>query len=130
MQCRSSRAEDPTASAVCRPVRHDPAMAEPQTYDVTVLEEEGGPEAALRERFAVVAAYRLRSLDTREGHYPEVDGGFDMLDHFEGPYFWDRAAAALETDPPTRVDFEVVSVHPAERPAEPGVTKVTVRVPF
>ena len=53
-----------------------------------------------------------------------------MLDHFEGPYFWDRAEADLETDPPTRVDFEVVSVDPAERPTEPGTTKVTVRVPF
>lgn len=99
-------------------------------YVVTVAEEEEGPEAALRERLATVAAHRLATLEEREGHYPEAGGSFDMLDHLDGPFFWERTDEEMVDDPPTRVDFEVVDVEPAAAPAAPQQVRVTVRVPF
>jgi hypothetical protein len=99
-------------------------------YVVTVAEEEGGPEPALRERFATCAAYRLGALEEREGHYPEVGGAFDMLDHFEGPFFWERTDEEMADDPPSRVDYEIVAVDPEVPPGSPQRVAVTVRVPF
>jgi hypothetical protein len=99
-------------------------------YVVTVVEEEEGPEPELRERLATVAAYRLGRLEEREGHYPEVGGQFDMLDHFEGPFFWERTDESMVDDPPTRVDFEIVAVDPAAPSDQPGRVQVSVRVPF
>ena len=103
-------------------------MAE-RTYEVEVVEEEEGPDAAMRERLATVAAYRLGRLDARDGYYPSVGEPFDMLDNLDGPFFWERTEEQLADDPPTQVDFEVVAVDPAERP-DAGVVRVTVRVPF
>ena len=100
------------------------------TYEVTVAEQEEGPEPELRERWAKVAAYRLATLEEREGHYPEVGGNFDMLDNFEGPFFWERTDEELEADPPSSVQFEITAVDPAEPPAAPQVVTVTVIVPF
>jgi hypothetical protein len=105
-------------------------MSERNTYRVTVMEEEGGPEPALRERLATVAAFRLGRLDEKQGHYPVVDGWFDMLDGFEGKFLWEMTDEELEASPPSRIDFEVVAVDPPERPAVPSEIRVTVRVPF
>ena len=105
-------------------------MSEHYTYQVALLEEPGGPDAALRERLARVAAFRLASLDRRQGHYPVVGGAFDMLDGLEGKFLWEMTDEELEASPPSRIDFEVVAVDPVERPATPGDIRVTVRVPF
>lgn len=99
-------------------------------YVVTVAEEEEGPEPALRVRLATVAAHRLATLEERDGHYPEVGGAFDMLDHLDGPFFWERTDQEMVDDPATRVDFVVVDVDPAEAPATSQQVRVTVRVPF
>lgn len=104
-------------------------MGEPNTYVVTVEGDWSGPDAHLRERFATIAAFRLASLDRRLDHYPVAGGAFDMLDNLEGKYLWERTDAEMEASPPTRIDFEVVSVDPVARPAAPGVVRVTVRVP-
>lgn len=100
------------------------------TYEVTVAEGGGGPEPELRERWATVAAYRLETLEEREGHYPEVGGSFDMLDNFEGKFFWERTDEELEQDPPSSVVFEITAVDPEAPPESPQVVKVTVVVPF
>lgn len=98
------------------------------TFQVTVLETEGGPDAAMRERLARCAAYRLESLAKRRGSVPVVGGCFDMLDHFEGPFFWERSDAEMVDNPPSRVDYEVVAVDPPTPPAGGGTMRVTVRV--
>lgn len=100
------------------------------TYQVTVVETEGGPDAALRERLAVCAVYRLETLEERDGHYPRAGGEFDMLDHLRGPFFWERTDEEMENDPPSRVDYEVVAVDPVEPPPAGGVVRVTVRLPY
>ena len=105
-------------------------MSEHYTYRVVLLEEPGGPDAVLRDRLAQVAAYRLASLDRRQGHYPVVGGAFDMLDGFVGKFLWEMTDDELATTPPSRIDFEVVAVDPVERPTTPGEIRVTVRVPF
>ncbi len=104
-------------------------MTQPYTYVVTVVEEAGGPGAALRERLATIATFRLQSLDRRTGHYPVVGGYFDMLDSLEGKFLWEMSDAELEQKPPSRIDFEVLSVDPAERSATPSEVRVSVRVP-
>jgi hypothetical protein len=98
-------------------------------YEVTVVDEGGEVDEAMRARLSAVAAYRLATLEEREGHYPEAGGAFDMLDHFDGPFFWERTDAEMVDDPASRVDFEVVAVEPAE-PAPDGVVRVSVRVVF
>jgi hypothetical protein len=63
------------------------------THEVTIAETAGAPDAAMRERLATCAAFRLKSLERRTGHYPQASGGFDMLDNFSGPFPpWRRGA--------------------------------------
>ena len=107
-----------------------PPMKEPNQYIVEMLEQPGGPDAALRARLAVVLAFRLTRLEVNEGHYPKAGGEVDMLDNFNGPYLWEMSDADLEANPPSRVDFEIVDVDPAEPPAAPGTVKVSARVVF
>ncbi|MBX3287559.1 MAG: hypothetical protein KF703_19590 [Actinobacteria bacterium] len=99
------------------------------TFEVTVEAMEEGPEEALRDRWATCAARRLSRLEEADGAYPEAGGWFDILDTFEGPFLWELSDAELEANPPSSVEFEVVSVDPPEPPGE-GVVRVTVRVPF
>ncbi len=105
-------------------------MPDPHTYHVTIPEEPGGPDEALRRRFEAIAAFRLQSLDRRTGHYPVPGGAFDMLDCLEGKFLWEMTDEELEARPPSRIDFEVLSVEPLERPKVPSDVRVTVRVPF
>jgi hypothetical protein len=98
------------------------------TYDVTIPETPGGPDAAMRERLATCAAYRLETLEDRDGHYPQAGGAFDMLDHFSGPFFWDRSDEEMVNDPPSRVDYEVIAVDPPAAPSTSQTVRVTVRV--
>jgi hypothetical protein len=98
------------------------------TYQVTVVETHDGPDAAMRERLARCAAFRLESLERRAKHYPRVGGEFDMLDHFEGRFLWERSDEEMVNDPPSRVDYEVVGVDPPEPPATPGLVQVQVRI--
>lgn len=101
------------------------------TYEVTVAETDGGPDAAMRDRLARVAAYRLATLARRGGHHPQAGGGFDMLDHLEGPFFWQRTQEEMADNPPSRVDYEVLAVDPVAPPAAPDSTvRVTVRLVF
>lgn len=100
------------------------------TYLVTVVETEGGPDAAMRARLATCAAFRLASLERRSGHYPQPGSEFDMLDNFSGPFLWERSDQQMADDPPSRVDYEVLSVDPLTRPDEPGEVRVTVRLAF
>lgn len=60
---------------------------------------------------------------------PSVGAGVDILDAFEGPYVWEMTDEQLEATPPSRVDFEIVDVDPAEAPGS-GEVRVTVRIPF
>ena len=98
-------------------------------YVVDLLDEVGGPEPALRDRFAVIIAYRLHQLEEQKGVYPKAGDAFDFLDAFEGKYVWEMSDAEFEATPPTRVDFEVLEVDPAE-PAGSGVVHVRARIPF
>lgn len=98
-------------------------------YTVEVLAEEGGPEPELRARFATVIARRFQQLDDQKGVYPKAGDAFDFMDAFEGPFVWEMTDAEFEATPPTRVDFEVVSVDPVE-PAGSGPVAVAVRIPF
>lgn len=100
------------------------------TYEVTVAETPGGPDAAMRERLAACAAYRLASLERRTAHYPQAGGQFDMLDNFAGPFLWERSDDDIANDPPSRVDYEVVSVDPASPPSAAQTVRVTVRIAF
>ncbi|HRD85766.1 MAG TPA: hypothetical protein PLF63_11400 [Rubrivivax sp.] len=100
------------------------------TYLVTVVETEGGPDAAMRTRLATCAAFRLASLERRSGHYPQPGSEFDMLDNFSGPFLWERSDQQMADDPPSRVDYEVLSVDPLTRPDVPGEVRVTVRLAF
>jgi hypothetical protein len=99
-------------------------------FIVTVAQEDGGPEPELCERLATVAKYRLEKLAKDGGAYPEVGADFDMLDSFEGPFFWEMSDAQREETPPSSVQFEVLSVDPAEAPADGAEVNITVRVPF
>ncbi len=103
--------------------------SEPNTYVVTVDAEPDGPDAALRSRLARIAAFRLGRLETKTGHYPAVGGTFDMLDCLEGKFLWEMTDEELSQRPPTRIDFEVLDVVPAARPATPSEVRVRVRVP-
>lgn len=100
------------------------------TYQVIVVETTNGPDAAMRERLAQCAAFRLSRLEQRQGHYPRRGGEFDMLDHFEGRFLWERSDEELVDEPPSRVDYEVVAVDPEQPPATPGLVKVMVRIVF
>ncbi len=97
-------------------------------YIVTV---EAGPEAmdhALLDRLSVVAAYRLETLSERDDYYPAAGMEFDMLDNFEGKYFWDMSDEEFALNPPSRVDFETVAVSPVEPPADGAEVRVLVRL--
>ncbi|UYN84813.1 MAG: hypothetical protein KIT89_06570 [Microcella sp.] len=96
-------------------------------FSVSVLAEDGGPDAPLRERFATVIAYRLELLNERDGTYPAVGDWFDFLDSFDGPFAWQMTDEEFEANPPTRVDFEVVGVTPTEA-AGSGLVTVTARL--
>lgn len=98
-------------------------------YVVDLPDEVGGPEPALRERFAVIIAYRLHQLEEQKGVYPKAGDAFDFLDAFEGKYVWEMSDAEFEATPPTRVDFEVLEVDPVE-PAGSGAVHVRARIPF
>ncbi|HSW02932.1 hypothetical protein [Aquabacterium sp.] len=100
------------------------------TYEVTVAETAGGPDAAMRERLATCAAFRLSSLERRTGHYPQAGGELDMLDNFSGPFLWERSNDEIANDPPSRVDYEVVSVDPPLPPNAAQTVRVAVRVVF
>lgn len=102
------------------------------TYIVSVepVPVEDGPDAPMLERLATIAAFRLGSLERRTGHYPVPGALFDMLDCLDGKFLWEMTDEELEADPPTRVDFEVVSVEPAERPPQPSEVRVVVRLPL
>ena len=107
---------------------HDWRVAD-RTYEVEVVEEDDGPDAALRDRLATVAAFRLGRLDVREGHYPSVGESFDMLDNFDGPFLWERTDEQLADDPPTASISRCSPSTRSSRPAGAHV-RVTVRVPF
>lgn len=100
------------------------------TYVVTVEPGPDGPEPALLERLALIAAYRLEGLEDRDGHYPVAGGTFDMLDNLTGRFLWEMSDEELATNPPTRVDFEIVEVDPVERPQQNSQVRVRVRVPY
>lgn len=102
----------------------------PNTYSVTIPETPEGPDAATRERLAQVAAFRLRRLEERDGHYPQSGEAFDMLDHFSGRFFWERTDEEMVNDPPSRVEYEVLTVDPPDMPEVPGNVSVTVRLVF
>lgn len=104
-------------------------MSAQNTYLVSLPAEADGPEETLRTRFEVIAAFRLGSLERRTGHYPEVGGAFDMLDCLEGKYLWEMSDQEIADRPPTRIDFEVVSVEPATKPPTPSEVRVVVRLP-
>jgi hypothetical protein len=98
-------------------------------YTVDLLAEEGGPEPALRERFATIIARRFAQLEEQKGVYPKAGDAFDFMDAFEGKFVWEMSDAEFEATPPTLVDFEVVTVDPVT-PAGSGPVAVTVRIPF
>ena len=97
------------------------------TYRVEIEPIEDGPEPALLERFVTCANRRLAKLEPTEG-YPVAGGSFDILDAFEGKFVWEMSEAEFEATPPTRVDFEIVSVDPVEPPAEGDVVTVVARL--
>jgi hypothetical protein len=98
-------------------------------YTVELPAEDGGPEPALRERFATVIARRFQQLEEQKGIYPKAGDTFDFLDAFEGKFVWEMTDAEFEATPPTMVDFEVLAVEPVE-PGGSGPVAVTVRIPF
>jgi hypothetical protein len=98
-------------------------------FTVEFEEQDGGPEAALRDRFAVVAARRLQRLEEDGEPYPVAGGSFDFLDAFEGPYVWEMTDEQFAETPPTSVAVEIVSVEPAAA-APDGPVRVVARVPF
>ena len=53
-----------------------------------------------------------------------------MLDNSSGPFFRERSQEQIANEPPSRVDYEVVSVDPPMRPAAAQVVRVAVRVSF
>ena len=95
-------------------------------YAVDLVEEDGGPEPGLRERFTVVITRRFSQLEEQFGTYPKVGDTFDFMDAFAGPYVWEMTDAEFEATPPTLVGFEVLAVEPAGS----GPVAVTVRIPF
>jgi hypothetical protein len=100
-------------------------------YLVTISEEAGGPDAAMRERFAACLAYRLASLESRDGYFPAPGDPVDMLDNLEGKYFWEMTDDEVAQNPPSRIDYEIVSVDPADRPAATETpVRILARVPF
>jgi len=98
-------------------------------YVAEIAEEDGGPEAALRDRFAAIVAYRLGQLEEQAGVYPKAGDRFDFMDAFTGPYVWEMTDAEFEATPPTLVDVEVLEVDPVE-PEPTGPVRVTARIPF
>ncbi len=100
------------------------------TWQVTIESTPGGPDAAMRDRLARCAAFRLGRLNVREGYYPKQGDFFDMLDHFSGRFLWERSDQELADEPPSRVDYEVVRVEPAERPASDQTISVVARIVF
>ncbi len=98
-------------------------------YQVTLIADEDGPEPELAERFITCATRRLGRLEEDQGFYPAVGAPFDIMDAFAGPFVWEMTAAEFEATPPSRVDLEIVSVDPVDRPAPGATVRVTVRVP-
>lgn len=100
------------------------------TYNVTLTETPEGPDAALRERLAKVAAYRLETLHEREHYYPKAEDFFDMLDNMQGPFLWEMSDEELEKNPPSRIDFKVLNVNPISPPATDSTINVEVTIEF
>jgi len=100
------------------------------SYEVTVAETAGGPDAAMRERLATCAAFRLATLERRTGHYPQAGGEFDMLDNFAGAFLWERNDDEIANDPPSRVDYQVLAVDPPLPPDAAQTVRVAVRIVF
>lgn len=98
-------------------------------FTVEFEEQDGGPEAPLRERFAVVAARRLAALEDDGRAYPTAGDSFDFMDAFEGPYIWEMTDQQIADTPPTLIAAEVVSVDPAS-PTPDGPVRVVARVVF
>ncbi len=98
-------------------------------FTVEFQEQDGGPEAALRERFSVVASRRLTKLEQDGAAYPQAGGEFDFMDAFEGPYVWEMTDAQFEETPPTLIGAQIVSVDPVEDAGD-GPVKVVAIVPF
>jgi hypothetical protein len=97
---------------------------------VTIVDEEGGPDPALRERLATCLARRLSRLEAHDGVYPAVGEPVDMLDNLEGKFIWEMTDAEVAENPPTRIDYEILAVDPTERPEPDVPVHVTARVPF
>ena len=98
-------------------------------YVVDLVEEDGGPEPGLRERFTVVITRRLHQLEEKTGSYPKAGDAFDFMDAFTGKYVWEMTDAEFEATPPSLVDVEVLAVDPVED-AGSGTVTVQVRIPF
>jgi hypothetical protein len=98
-------------------------------FTVEFEEQDGGPEPALRERFAVVAARRFGVLEGDGQAYPAAGDSFDFLDAFEGPYVWEMTDQQFEETPPAAVEAEVVSVDPVSASGS-GPVHVVARVVF
>ncbi len=100
---------------------------QPRTYVVHIEEQDDGPDAALRERFATCAAHQLGLLEEREGTFPEAGGSFSITDAFEGKYVWEMTDDEVASSPLTIINLDVLSVDPT--PASSADTvHVTVRV--
>lgn len=100
------------------------------TYIVTVEAAPEGSSPEMLARLSKVAAYRLSTLERRDQHYPVAGENFDMLDNLEGKFFWEMTDEEFNNNPPGRVDFEVISVDPVERPATAADIRVHVRMPY
>lgn len=99
-----------------------------RTYVVDLLEEAGGPEPSLRDRFVVVIERRFEQLEEQRGVYPKAGDAFDFMDAFAGKFVWEMTDAEFEATPPSLVDFEVLEVDPVE-PVDGGIVHVRVRIP-
>lgn len=98
------------------------------TYIVTVRATPDGPDEALRIRFATCAAFRLTTLEDREGYYPKVGEYFDMLDNLSGPFLWDMSDEDIDKNPPSRIDYQVLAVEPAIKPETSSEIRVEVAI--
>jgi hypothetical protein len=96
-------------------------------FEVTLEEQEDGPDEKLRARFAVCASRRLAKQAAEA--YPKSGSQFDILDAFEGKFVWEMSQAEMEQNPPSSVEMEIVSIEPASAPTS-GKVRVLARVLF